>query len=81
MWLIERVNEGDLEDTIIKSKLDLTDGLIEKITNEVINNPRIVEDEKIEPGEIEWTDMLIADAGIVDPLEYSKDIPWKKLLA
>ena len=67
MWLIERVNEGDLEDTIIKSKLDLTDGLIEKITNEVINNPRIVEDEKIEPGEIEWTDMLIADAGIVDP--------------
>ena len=66
-WLIKGVNELDLNETVIESKLELTDSLIEKITNEVINNPRIVEDEKIEPSEIEWTDILLADAGIVDP--------------
>tara|TARA_B100000131_G_scaffold307869_1_gene336564 strand:- start:878 stop:1330 length:453 start_codon:yes stop_codon:yes gene_type:complete len=66
-WLIKGVNEIDLKETAIESKLELTDSLIKKITNEVINNPRIVEDEKIEPDEIEWTDILLADAGIVDP--------------
>ena len=66
-WLIERVNDIDIEDTAITSKLELTDSVIEKITNEVINNPRIVEDETISAQEIEWTDILLTDAGIVDP--------------
>ena len=66
-WLIESVNDINIEDTAITKILSLSDSLITKITEEVINNPRIVEDEKIEPGEIEWADILLADANITNP--------------
>ena len=72
-WLIKGVNEIDLENTSIESKLELSDSIIKKITNEVINNPRIIEDELIQPSEIEWTDVLLADAGIVDPIIAERD--------
>ncbi|MBC8416767.1 hypothetical protein H8E06_00375 [bacterium] len=67
VWLIKGVNNVDLTDSIITSKLELPDTLIEKITNEVISNPRIIEDKTISATEIEWTDILLTDAHITDP--------------
>ena len=57
----------DGETLVSKSPINLSDGLLDKIRSEVLNNPRIVEDDVVTPEEIGWTDILISGAGITEP--------------
>lgn len=53
------------EDVLISvSDINLSDSLIEVIRTEVLNNPRIVEDDTVTPTEIGWDDILVSHAAI-----------------
>ena len=71
--LVDQLNKdiSDMKDDETGGRLQgkpitMSDSLLDKIRTEVLNNPRIVADDVVEPSEIEWDDILLVDAGVVD---------------
>ena len=80
--LVDQLNKdiSDMKDDETGGRLTgkpitMSDSLLDKIRTEVLNNPRIVADDVVEPDEIEWDDILLTDAGIVD--SYAMDSKFK----
>ncbi len=80
--LVDQLNKdiSDMKDDETGGRLNgkpitMSDSLLDKIRKEVLNNPRIVADDVVEPSEIEWDDILLTDAGVTD--SYSADSKFK----